>query len=56
MPDLLEPTQTSRYFDSEADLGEVDFAATEARDWRDTDDDPDRKRRKQAEFLVHDFF
>lgn len=48
--------QTSRYFDSEADLGEVDFAATEARDWHDTDDDPDIKQRKQAEFLVYDFF
>lgn len=27
-----------------------------ARYWYDTDDDPDRKRRRQAEFLVHDFF
>ena len=27
-----------------------------ARYWADTDDDPDRKRRRQAEFLVHKKF
>lgn len=27
-----------------------------ARYWRDTDEDPDRSRRRQAEFLVHQYF
>jgi hypothetical protein len=28
----------------------------QARIWTDTDEDPDRKRRRQAEFLVHQYF
>lgn len=34
-------------------LDEVDWIAVNSRYWADTVDDPDRQRRKQAEFLVH---
>lgn len=44
------------YFESLDDLGRVDWTAAHARMWNDTSDDPDRCRRKQAEFLVHRFF
>jgi hypothetical protein len=35
------------------DLDKVDWGVICSWSWRDTDNDPDRKRRKQAEFLVH---
>lgn len=41
------------WFDNLGDLDEVDWEAAYARIWRDTVDDMDRQRRKQAEFLVH---
>ena len=34
-------------------LDTIDWEVIGAKIWRDTSDDPDRKRRKQAEFLVH---
>ncbi len=40
-------------YDDLADLDKVDWDAVYARQWRDTPDDMDRQRRKQAEFLVH---
>lgn len=43
----------SAWYDDASALGQVDVAAAYATDWRDTLQDPDRKRRKQAEFLVH---
>lgn len=44
------------WFDDPARLdAEVDWAAVYARQWNDTPEDPDRQRRKQAEFLVHRF-
>lgn len=45
----------ARYTEFRSDLNalvELDWSAIEARDFRD----PDIKERKQAEFLVHDFF
>lgn len=36
-------------------LSEVDWAIMKERYWHDTDEDGDRKRRRQAEFLVHQF-
>ena len=44
------------FFDDLKDLNKIDWNLMTARYWYDTDDDPDRKRRRQAEFLVHEFF
>ncbi len=44
------------FFDDLKDLARVDWGLMQARYWNDTNDDPDRKRRRQAEFLVHKFF
>jgi hypothetical protein len=44
------------FFDDFRDLIKIDWPLMEERYWHDTDDDPDRKRRRQAEFLVHQFF
>lgn len=43
----------TNWFDSLADLDKVDWDTVYAKIWRDTLDDMDRQRRKQAEFLVH---
>jgi len=44
------------FFNELDDIAEVDFSIMKGRIWRDTDSDPDRKRRRQAEFLVYKFF
>jgi hypothetical protein len=41
------------WFSDLADLDKVDWDAVYARIWKDKNDDMDRQRRKQAEFLVH---
>lgn len=41
------------FYDNLASLSEVDHELMKAIYWADTDDDNDRKRRRQAEFLVH---
>ena len=43
----------SDWYGDLADLDKVDWDAVYARVWRDTPEDMDRQRRKQAEFLVH---
>lgn len=43
----------TKWFDDLTDLDRVDWDAVNARIWRDTVDDMDRQRRKQAELLVH---
>jgi len=43
----------TQWFDDLADLEQVDWEAVNATYWRDTVEDPDRQRRKQAEFLVY---
>lgn len=43
----------TEFYNDLANLSEVDQALMTARYWADTDEDPDRKRRRQAEFLVH---
>ena len=42
----------SQFFNDENSLEEVDWDTVNLKIWTDTEDDPDRKRRKQAEFLV----
>jgi len=41
------------YYDDLGHLDQVDWDMVYQRYWHDTDDDLDRQRRKQAEFLVH---
>lgn len=43
----------SQFYNMESDLKEVDWKAVKLVRWNDTEEDPDRKRRKQAEFLVY---
>lgn len=43
---------SSRYFNQEAELDQVDWEMVQEQNWRNTEEDMDRKRRKQAEFLV----
>ena len=44
------------FFDDFVDLGEIDWPLMRSRYWFDSDEYPDRCRRRQAEFLVHNFF
>lgn len=46
----------SRFFTDLKNLDQIDWAIMQATIWRDTLQDGDRKRRRQAEFLVHNFF
>lgn len=43
------------WFDDIEDLDSVDWDVVPLRCWSDTISDPDRQRRKQAEFMVHKF-
>lgn len=47
--------EISRQFNDLSDLQKLDWEMIRANFWKNTDDDGDRERRKQAEFLVHDF-
>jgi hypothetical protein len=44
------------FFNDLANLNKVDWAVINGRYWNDTNDFPDRKRKRQAEFLVKSFF
>jgi len=46
----------SRFFHDLSDLDQVDWEIMKATYWNDTEQDNDRSRRRQAEFLVRDFF
>lgn len=41
------------FFKNLKDLDKIDWEVMKSRYWFDTEEDPDRKRRRQAEFLVH---
>ncbi len=43
----------TEWFDSLSHLDRVDWGMVKQKYWADTVNDPDRQRRKQAEFLVH---
>ena len=43
----------SQFFKQETDLKEVDWKTVNLIRWNDTEEDPDRKRKKQAEFLIY---
>lgn len=43
----------SQVFNSRVGLEMVDWEAVKAKQWFDTEADPDKKRRKQAEFLIY---
>lgn len=45
----------SRFYSLPVDLARIDWPLMQARDWFDDAQHPDRKRRRQAEFLVHQF-
>ena len=45
----------SDFYDDLKDLSKIDWQIMKAKYWNDTDQDGDRKRRRQAEFLVHQF-
>lgn len=46
----------SRFFTDLTDLDQIDWQIMRTTYWNDTNEDGDRKRRRQAEFLVHRFF
>jgi hypothetical protein len=43
------------FYDDLNQLDKVDWAVMSATYWNETEQDPDRPRRRQAEFLVHQF-
>ncbi len=45
----------SEFYNQQEDLDKVDWQIMNDSFWGDTPEDPDRKRRRQAEFLVKDF-
>jgi hypothetical protein len=51
-----EMAPLTSFYNRLADLDKIDWEIMKSRYWFDSDDHPDRKRRRQAEFLVHDFF
>jgi len=46
----------TEFYEDLRDLDKMDWAVMGERYWRDTVEDPDRSRRRQAEFLVHRFY
>ncbi len=44
----------SRFYDDAAELDKVDWQVMNSRYWKDTEEDVDRERRRQAEFLIHE--
>lgn len=53
--DLHAVMEYARFFDRRSQLHQVDHELMKKRYWADTDEQPDRKARRQAEFLAYDF-
>lgn len=47
--------QFTSFYDDLSDLDKIDWPLMQETFWRDTIEDGDRQRRKQAEFLIHQF-
>jgi hypothetical protein len=45
----------SSFYEDLVDLNKIDWKVMKSKWWNDTLEDMDRKRRRQAEFLVYDF-
>lgn len=45
----------SNFYANLAQLSQIDWPLMQSKYWHSIDSDPDRPRRRQAEFLVHDF-
>ncbi len=45
----------SEFYDNLQSLNKIDWQIMQERYWRDTKEDGDRKRRRQAEFLIHQY-
>lgn len=43
------------FFEDTKQLDKIDWEVMKSEFWADTDDDPDRKRRRQAELLIYNF-
>ncbi|KAA9355280.1 DUF4433 domain-containing protein [Larkinella humicola] len=46
-------SRLTRFFTNWEDLSQVDWDVITSTDWKNTEDDPDRQRRKQAEVLIY---
>lgn len=46
----------SKFYNNSIDLNKIDWKIMEAMYWNDTEEDNDRSRRRQSEFLVQRFF
>ena len=46
----------TKFYQDVNDLDKIDWRVMEERIWRDSDEEPDKKRRRQAEFLVFQHF
>lgn len=51
-----EMSPLSSFYDDFDDFDKIDWDVLNSTFWNDTDEYPDRKRKRQAEFLVHQFF
>lgn len=45
----------TEFYNKLSDLDQIDWEVMESNYWNDTDEHPDRKRKRQSEFLVHQF-
>jgi ssDNA thymidine ADP-ribosyltransferase, DarT len=45
-------SRVTRFYNDAADLAQLDWEVIQSPNWANTEEDPDRKRKKQAEFMV----